>query len=258
MERVKKIKIPVIADSVLSPDFLYGDQAGIYFVTCEDRHGRITFENLDAVKICRGEVMPYALTEYETGVWVYQIENSAWQNERFAYEKKHYGDAYEFGGNVNEMLTDFKHYYFEFHDEFIEVIARGFWFEENGRNLFKKPLQKGHPFLPLSQEGMDVMMAHGLTCQIRRSTQSEDQLQYGAQFCSHRLFEFALTFEGKDFISHQVMLSYRSDQLISTLRSSFGKPVAEFSGIANLEQVKPYIEQYMAEVSERRKAAERL
>jgi hypothetical protein len=47
------------------------------------------------------------------------------------YENKHYGKSHEFGGNVNEMLTDLKHYLFSFHDQFMEIIARGFWFEES-------------------------------------------------------------------------------------------------------------------------------
>ena len=66
METVKQIRIPVIADLVLSPDFFYGDNTGIYFVTDDDQYGRITFENLDSVKICRGEVMPYKV-DYSLG-----------------------------------------------------------------------------------------------------------------------------------------------------------------------------------------------
>ena len=121
METVKQIRIPVIADSVLSPEFFYGDGTGIYFVTGDDQYGRITFENLESVKICRGEVMPYKV-DYslgDRGTWIYQVENSKWQQERFDYENRYYGKSYEFGGDVNEMLTDFKHYLFSFHDQFI-------------------------------------------------------------------------------------------------------------------------------------------
>lgn len=60
------------------------------------------------------------------------IENSSWQKECFDYENKYYGSAYEFGGDVKEMITDLKHYLFSSHDQFTEVIARRFWFEEAG------------------------------------------------------------------------------------------------------------------------------
>ncbi len=115
MELVKRISIPVEADSVLSPDVYYGDKlTGIYFHTSDDQFGRITFNNLDAIKICRGEMMPYEYNweTHERGVWVFKIENSKWLTERFNYESDHYGSSYEFGGNVNEMLTGFSHYLF--------------------------------------------------------------------------------------------------------------------------------------------------
>jgi len=259
MEVARQIKIPLIADYVLSPDFFYGDYTGIYFVTYDDKYGRITFENLDAVKICRGEIMPYEFdwSLCEQGVWIYQIENSKWQKERFDYENEHYGDAYEFGGNVNEMLTDFKHYLFEFHDEFIEVIARGFWFEEAEHSLFKKDLMEGHPFLPLPTENMEIMEVHTLKSQIRKNSKSKEQLIYDAQFCSQKLFEFALELDGEVSVNNTVLLSYRNGKLISTLRGYFGRQEAKFDGVANLEQVKPFMEKYIEGVYESRKAMEK-
>ena len=255
VNQIKQIKIPIIADSVLSPDFFYGGCTGIYFVTHDDKYGRISFENLDAVKICRGEVMSYEF-DYrlsERGVWVYQIENSAWQKERFDYENRHYGSAYEFGGDVTEMLTDFKHYLFSFHDEFIEVIARGFWFEKSDDSLFGKELSEGHPFLPLPVENMEIMTASSLKCQIRKNPQPREQLIHDAQFCSQKLFEFALELEDAASVSNTVLLSYRNGKIISTLRGYFGRLAVEFDGFADLEQVKPFIEKYMGEVYEQRK-----
>lgn len=86
--------------------------------------------------------MPYKYNYGNDGsdIWVYKIENTQWLTERFQYENKNYGCSYEFGGNVNEMLTDFNHYLFSFHDQFVEVIARGFWFEKSEKILFKQPL----------------------------------------------------------------------------------------------------------------------
>jgi hypothetical protein len=60
MELAKGIIAPVITDFVLSPDVFYGDElTGIYFQTQDEQFGRITFENLDALKICRGENLPF-------------------------------------------------------------------------------------------------------------------------------------------------------------------------------------------------------
>ena len=256
MEIAKQIKIPVIADSVLSPDFFYGDYTGIYFITYpDDKHGRITFENLDAVKICRGELMPYEIdySKVERGVWVFQIENSKWQKERFDYENKHYGKSYEFGGDVGEMLTDFKHYLFSFHDQFIEVIARGFWFEEAEQSLFRKEFMAGHPFLPLPLKNSEIMTAHSLKTFIRKNQKSREQLIHDAQFCSQKIFEFALELEGEAKVSNTALLSYRNGELISTLRGYFGRQDVKYDGFASLEQFIPFMENYMKEVYERRK-----
>jgi hypothetical protein len=254
METVKQIKIPIIANRVLEPDFFYGDCTGIYFVTEDDKYGRITFENLDAVKICRGEIMPYEFDYklYEQGVWIYQIENSNWQKERFNYEKAYYGNVYEFCGDVNEMLTEFKHYLFQFHDQFIEIIARGFWFEEDGHSLFGKGLMEGHPFLPLPTENMKIMESHSLKSQIRINPKHQELLAYGAQFCSQKLFEFALELDGTASVSNTVLLLYRNGKMVNKLES-FGRKIMEFDRFVNLEQVKPFIEKYMQEVYKRRK-----
>lgn len=253
MEVVKQIKIPVIADCVLSPDFYYGDNTGIYFVTSpNDQYGRITFENLDAVKICRGEYMPYQIdySLVDRGVWIFQIENSAWKKERFKYEHRYYGKSYEFGGNVNEMLTDFKHYLFSFHDQFIEIIARGFWFEESEQSLFKKGLMEGHPFLQLPLENTEIISACSLKTFVRKNPKSQEQLLHDAAYCSQKIFEFAIDENAN--VQNTVLLSYRNGKPISTLRGYFGRQEVEFDGFASLEQCTPFIENYMKEVYERR------
>jgi len=252
---VKPIIIPLIADPVLSPDFFYGDYTGIYFVTEDDKFGRITFENLDAVKICRGEVMPYEF-DYSLsgpGCWIYKIGNSNWQKERFDYENEFYGSSYEFGRDVNEMLTDFSHYLFSFHDQFIEVITRGFWFEKADHSLFGKGLLEGHPFLPLLMDDVEIMTAHSLKAQIRKNPKSKEQLIYDAQFCSQKLYEFALELDGEAYVSYTLLLSFRNEELISSLRGVLGAEAAKFDGFADLVQVRPYVEKYMEEVRERRK-----
>lgn len=256
MELAIGIIIPVVADFVLGPEVLYGvENAGIYFQTEDEQYGRITFENLDAIKICRGENLPYTedLKEGLEFPWIYKVENSNWQKERYNYEKTNYGSSYEFDGNVNEMLTDFSHFVFKFHDEFIEIISRGFWFEQDKTSLFKRELQVGHPFLNLPESNLEKFVSHNLTCQIRKNTKPQEKLISDAKFCSQKLLEFALEIDGEASVDNSLILSYRKGKLISTLRGYFGKEIIEFNGVANLEDVKPYIEKYMEEVSERRK-----
>ena len=253
MELVKAIKIPIIADSVLSPDVYYGDgTTGIYFQTYDDQFGRITFNNLDAIKICRGEMMPY---EYkwgtdERGTWVFKIENSKWLIERFKYENENYGDSYEFGGNVNEMLTDFDHYLFSFHDQFVEVIARGFWFEKSEKSLFKQPLQLGHPFLNLPEIEVKIFEVAGIKYKVIFNPTPIDQLIKDSQYCQQPLIEIATEFEGNYSINHTLLIMQRKGKLISVLRQFFGRPTFEKEGIATFDDIKPLIDK---EILERRK-----
>lgn len=256
MELAKEIIIPVIADNVLSPDVFYSyELTGIYFETQDGQYGRITFENLDSLKICRGEVLPYSIKweEVKNNSWVFKVENSNWQKERYIYEKENYGSSYEFSGNVDEMQTEFSHYVFRFHDEFIEVIARGFWFEKDEESLFNKSLQEDHPFLKISDSNVEKFFAHSLTCQIRRNTKTDEELISNAKFCSQKLIEFALEIDGDASVNNSLILLYKNGKLISRLKGSFGTQIAEFEGIAKFDEVKPYIKKYMSEVYESRK-----
>ncbi|MBQ0153065.1 MAG: hypothetical protein KBS61_09265 [Chryseobacterium sp.] len=94
---LKAIKVPIIADYVLSPIVIYNDDfTSINIETEDEQYGRITFQNLDAIKMCRGEMPPYDdEEEFEMGTWVYKVENSLWLQERYTYEKKHYENCYE-------------------------------------------------------------------------------------------------------------------------------------------------------------------
>jgi hypothetical protein len=260
-EIVKRVKIPIIADSVLSPQIHYGSMhsnepiTGIYFNTQDEQYGRITFENFDSLKICRGEMLPfdYNWGTHEKGVWVFKIEKSKWLIQRYEYEKEHYGDSYEFGGNVEEMKTDFNHYLFSFHDQFIEVIAKGFWFEKSSENLFGKQLQEGHPYLPISNKNKSLIEVSNLKCQVRIADTSNNKLIADTEFCTQKIMEFALELEGKATVNHKLTLSQTNGEIFSNLCNYFGQKEVSFKGIASLEDVRPYIEKYMIEVSERRK-----
>lgn len=255
MEIAKDLYVPIEADFVLSPQLYYGDPlTSIYFLTSDEKYGRITFEKLDSIKVSRGEYFPYEyeLNEDSEHCWVKIVENSSWLKERFNYEYKHYGTSYEFNGDVNEMLSDFKHYVFSFHDEFIEVLASGFWFEEDSKSLFNKELLNGHPFLPISETNMIKFEAYGLICQARINNKSEEELKRNSVYCSQKLIEFALELEDIT-VNHCLNLTYRKNKHISMLKGYFGKKEIEFDKIARFEDVKPYVELYMKEVAERRK-----
>jgi len=251
----KGLYIPIKADSVLSPQLYYGDPlTAIYFITAHEKYGRITFEKLDSIKVSRGEHFPYKYewNDDSPDYWVRIVQNSSWLKERYNYENKHYGSSYEFNGDVNEMLSDFKHYVFSFHDEFIEVIASGIWFEEDSESLLEKELSNGHPFLPISKSNIVKFEAYGLTCQARINNKTEEELKLNSIYCSQKLIQFALELENTT-INHTLSLTYRKNKYISKLKGYFGNKEIEFDKIARLEDVKPYIELYMKEVAERRK-----
>lgn len=256
MELVKAFKIPVIADVVLSPEVYYGDDTtAICFTTQDDNFGRITFNNLDAIKVCRGEMMPYQYNYGSDGpgIWVYKIENSQWLEERYQYEKKHYGSSYEFGGNVSEMLTDFSHYLFSFHDQFVEVIAKGFWFEQSETSLFKQPLQLGHPFLNLPETKVQIAEIAEIKYKVIFNPTAIDLLIENSRYCQQPLIEIAIELDGKYAINHTLLLMQRQGKLISLLRHFFGRPTFEKDGVATFDDIKPLIEKEIFEIAERRK-----
>lgn len=261
MELAKGFAIPLKPDPVLDPEVYYDPDpkarsiTGIYFQTEDDQFGRMTFENLDAIRISRGEYLPYA-DDWQEGqpyCWVTTVEHSNWLKQRYAYEKKHYGDSYEFGGNVEDMLTDFKHYVFSFHDQFIEVIARGFWFEKDAGSLFGRPLLPGHPFLPLPETQTTEISAHGLISRVRINPEHIETLKTNTRYCSQPLMEFMLQLAPKTRPDHFLQLIQRNGQVVSKLSGLLGNPIQEFTGVATLAQVQPYIEQYMQKIAKRRK-----
>lgn len=257
MEQAKGIIIPVWADYILIPEIFYGDKlTGIYFETHDDQFGRITFDNLDAIKICRGENLPFEDDDKvgQDVVWVYKIENSEWLKERFKYENENYGISYEFGGDVSEMLTDFSHYVFKFHDQFVEAIARGFWFEKDAASMFKRAFKDGHPFLPLLQVNTKSFQVNGIKCKAVFNPLDMEALVQHTKYCPQKLIEFVIEFEGEySSICQTLIIMQRQNQLTSVLSPFMGRPEFAKSGIATFEEVKPFVDKYIREVAERRR-----
>src|SRR5262245_4262727 len=113
------LSVPLLRNLVYGPELRTGPHSAVLFPLEEaDGFGRIDFEELDAVRECRGEYLPYELGEEDQrGTWVYEVANSSWLLERHAYEM-----SYE-----HPLIPEFTHYIFAFHDQFIEAICRGIW-----------------------------------------------------------------------------------------------------------------------------------
>src|SRR5262245_2418765 len=99
--KMRGIAVPVRADSVVSPTVTYGDgPASIQLMTHDERWARVSFEKLDSLRVSRGEYDPYP-SDWQEGDpwrWVSIVAPSPWLRERYDYENRHYGEAYEFGG----------------------------------------------------------------------------------------------------------------------------------------------------------------
>jgi hypothetical protein len=125
--------------------------------------GEVTFEKLDSIRVSRGEYEPYesSCSDGDPNRWVSTVANSPWLLERYEYEKHHYGNAYEFGGDVSEILRDFSHYVFHFHDQFIEVFSAGIWFETDDEYIGDREPDSDHPHRDLPASSVsDSFGAH--------------------------------------------------------------------------------------------------
>ena len=250
-----------IADPVESPEVIYGEfLPGIYFPAEDGRHGRVSFQGLDALRVCRGEYCPFDndSDEGKPSSWVFAVENSAWLVERHAYESEHYRDAYEFCGDVDEMLTDYSHYLFRFHDQFVEAIAAGIWFEVADSSLKGKPLPAEHPFLTLPVSTLTGFIdAHGMRCKVRTNPVSGDELIENARYCDYPVMDFILElpddFAGETLTGFRLSARTRNRTVSSSLRGPLEGGVASFTGVAGLDRIRPYIERWMGEISERRR-----
>ncbi len=255
-EIARGFDVQVEADSVLSPTVVYGEpMTAIYFEDENEKNCRITFERLDSIRVCRGEYCPYDddWKENAPNYWVSKVENSSWLNERHQYEARHYKNAYGFGGDVDEMLSEFSHYLFSFHDQYVEVLAAGIWIEESEEPLDSAELSAGHPFLPLSHDQTEIITAHGLKCHIWKNPADIGRLTKNAKFCSQTLMEFAPELDGSITTSIHLYLRYRNGELCSVLTQGFGGEIAFFREVAGVDSVRPYIEKWLGEVSERRR-----
>ncbi|ANM30462.1 hypothetical protein ABI59_14120 [Acidobacteria bacterium Mor1] len=245
------LHVPVEADSVDGPIVQFGDgPAVINFPTESGGWGQVTFERLDSLRICRGEYSPYS---GEPASWVCTVDNSTWLKERYTYEKAHYGNQYNFGGDVDEMLAEFSHYLFRFHDEFVEAIAAAIWLEESAEQFDGVSPRLDHPLRDLPESSISERFeAHGITCQVRTNSKPKDELVRDAALCSQNIVQYAAELEGSSSISWTVQAKVRDGYPRSYLRDYFGNAKQVFDGVPDEAKIRPRIEQWLGEVRARR------
>jgi hypothetical protein len=256
-QRASGLDVPLKADFVDSPIVQYGgEMTAIHFASDDGRWGRVTFEGLDSIKVSRGEYEPFPPVpgQENTFHWVKTISNSAWLRERYEYEKRHYGSAYNFGGDVDEMLTDFSHYVFKFHDQFVEVLAAGIWFESDDEMLGGRTPDPDHPLRGLKHlEPVDWFEHAGITCQVRRNPLPLGEIQTRARLCSQPILEVAAELDGRAGTDWSLTHRVRDGHGVTSLRGYFGHSAKRFNSIPDLQAIRPSINAWLEEVRQRRR-----
>lgn len=144
------------------------------------------------------------------------------------------------------MLTGFQHYLFTFHDQYVEVLARGVWFEASPQRFVLGTSPEEHPLADLPESRTtERFTVEGITCQVRTDPRPLEELVKGARYCSQPLFHFALELEDLHTVSMSVVLREQRGEFRSFCRSYFGNATASVPGVATLEQVRGWVDAYI-------------
>ncbi len=231
--------VPLVADSVLGPRLAYGSMPVgsvgderpldvLLFPMEDDSIGRVTFEGLDAIRAARGELLPYERQEVPNtqGEWVYLIEGSAWLEERHRYELGHY---------ETPLLDRYDHYLFSFHDEFVEAIALGIWFDKPAPSaLLSRPAE--HPLLDLPESAIEERStSFEIDWEMRVNPRETSELVEDSYLCSQRLLQYNnLVLDGTSREHASVWLRIRRGRSVSTFVTGFfGRDRQTANGIAD-------------------------
>ena len=260
----RPLSVPLQADSVLSPRLAFGHLPlfpadadyppnAIYFSLPADEGGlgRVTFEGLDAVRGSRGEHLPFPravpLTEpARIRDWVFEVFDSPWLAERHAYENRHY---------QTPLLDTHQHYLFSFHDQFIEAIAQGVWFDKPDPD---EPLvsPSSHPLASFSQvDPVETRRSpSGIQWELRRCRKDEVTLIRDSHLCSQRLYQFNLVLDGESREAASVWLRTSRGRTYSRMTRNWVSELARCGGLATPHHFLSAWERYMAEVADRRRS----
>jgi hypothetical protein len=219
----------------------------------EEHHVRASFDRWDAIRVARGEYPPYPSAGGRSSLLV--VENSRCLRDRYAYERQHYGTAYGLGGNVDEMLEEFEHFLFLFHDEFVEVIAAGVCFETSAAPFdLESPVRRvGLDELPASCT-LERFEEHGIPIHLRKDPRSRGELLAASRLCDQALYQVALELDGTIRVTHRLTVRTQRGTTKSRWRS-FNKVEARFDGVLDdPSALRPLISRYAADVAARRAA----
>jgi hypothetical protein len=250
------MEVPFEPVTVLSPTVVYDEGPLELYCLVDTEDGavaRITFEHPDSVKVCRGEFLPFPSEDEPGRSFLHMVENSVWLRERHAYEAENYRGHYEWGGNVDEMLTDYHHYLLAFHDQFVEVIAKGIWFEQSSEPFQGNALPPDHPFADLPETATtERLVMDGITYQVRTNPKPLEEILWWARYCSQPLYHFALELDGSAKVVRRLDLREIQGLVHSLWRPSFHADEI-IEGLVSLQEAKALIEPYVREVSARRR-----
>jgi hypothetical protein len=152
------------------------------------------------------------------------------------------------------MLDEFCHYVFSFHDQFVEAIAAGIWFESAEMMLGERVLDSPHPLSGLaSVEPVERFQGSGIVCFVRRNPLPPDEIERAASFCSQTVLEVGAELDGRSSTSWSLTRRVRNGIGKSFLRDYFGNPVEAYDRNPSLSEIRPRIDQWLAEVRERRR-----
>lgn len=253
MELIKSIKWPDYFNFNFgyAPYFTSINRLGLYLQS-ENFYGRFLFENADSIKTSRGEHFPYSYKEAETfRSYIYEVENSNWLKQRYEYEKKHYGTSYNFGGNVEEMIKDFHHYFIPFEDDFVEVLARGFWYESNPEPITTQFLPN-NPLASIEKINPTIFKENGINGHVFHNTLEEEKLLHQSFYCSQKILQFGIELNNYISISRTLYLMRDNNgNIYCSLKGSLGEEIKRFENLVGLKEIEPILVQHLKDVSER-------
>lgn len=211
-----KINYKFYRSEIETPRINYGlDKEKVKFVCIDYENSiseklRITFEMFDSLNISRGEYLPYYSENPNLRI-INEVVNSDWLKKRDIYESKYYKCS---------LLEDYSHYIFSFHDEFIEVIAQGFWIEKiNDKDELKS---ENHPFndLKINDKTKEIII-NSRTCLLVENTLSIDTLIENSKFCSQKLFQYYIKYKDGTFEpDYYASVRTKNDKIITKFISN--------------------------------------
>ncbi len=152
------------------------------------------------------------------------------------------------------MLTDFDHYLLQFHDEFVEVIAGGIWFELGDVPQAAGGWQPGHPKLGLGPEHVAESFAYkGVSCELRHSPHPLRALRQRALLCAQPVLASTLRLDGAVArAAFTLTIRERRGHTTCIWRNQLGAEMRRFDRIPSDDELRSGFTAYLDDVVARR------